>query len=154
MHIATQLNLGISLRIDESYIPEENQRLRIYKRIAAAGSEKAVEDVRVELEDRDGAVPEGVKHLLEAAALRAECERIGVSQVDRKRGEVHMRFAQQASIDPGRLMRMVAKNAKRGAQFTPQGVLRFPLTSKEPVEMILEIRLLLDELVVEQTAVA
>ncbi len=153
-HIATQLNLGISLRIDESYIAEENQRLRIYKRIAAAGSEKAVDDVRVELEDRYGEVPEGVKHLLEAAALRAECERVGVSQVDRKRDQVHLRFAAQASIDPGRLMRLVAKNAKQGAQFTPQGVLRFPLTAKEPVQMILEIRLLLDELVVEEPAVA
>ncbi len=153
-HIATQLNLGISLRVDESYIPEENQRLRIYKRIAAAGSEKAVDEVRVELEDRYGPVPEGVKHLLEAAALRAECERVGVSQVDRKRDQVHLRFAQGASIDPGRLMRLVAKNTKAGAQFTPQGVLRFPLAAKEPVEMILEIRLLLDELVLEQTAVA
>jgi transcription-repair coupling factor (superfamily II helicase) len=153
-HIATQLNLGISLRIDESYIPEENQRLRIYKRIAAAGSEKAVEDVRVELEDRYGELPESVKHLLEAAALRAECERVGVSQVDRKRDQVHLRFASQASIDPGRLMRMVAKNAKLGAQFTPQGVLRFPVASKEPIQIILEIRLLLDALVVEQPAVA
>ena len=153
-HIATQLNLGISLRIDESYIPEENQRLRIYKRIAAAGSEKAVDDVRVELEDRYGAIPENLKHLLEAAALRAECERVGVSQVDRKRDQVHLRFAAQASIDPGRLMRLVAKNSKQGAQFTPQGVLRFPLASKEPVQVILEIRLLLDELVVEQPAVA
>ncbi len=153
-HIATQLNLGISLRIDESYIAEENQRLRIYKRIAAAGSEKAVDDVRVELEDRYGEVPESVKHLLEAAALRAECERVGVSQVDRKRDQVHLRFAAQASIDPGRLMKLVAKNAKAGAQFTPQGVLRFPLTAKEPVQVILEIRLLLDELVAEQPAVA
>ena len=153
-HIATQLNLGISLRIDDSYIPEENQRLRIYKRIAAAGSEKAVEDVRVELEDRYGELPESVKHLLEAAALRAECERVGVSQVDRKRDQVHLRFASQASIDPGRLMRMVAKNAKLGAQFTPQGVLRFPVASKEPIQIILEIRLLLDALVVEQPAVA
>src|SRR5246127_4932277 len=34
--ITTQLNLGISLRIDESYIPEENQRLRVYKKIASA----------------------------------------------------------------------------------------------------------------------
>ena len=32
---ATQLNLGIALRIDESYVPEENQRLRLYKKIAA-----------------------------------------------------------------------------------------------------------------------
>ncbi len=149
-HIATQLNLGISLRIDESYIPEENQRLRIYKRIAAAGSEKAVDDVRVELTDRYGPVPESVGHLLEAAALRAECERVGVSQVDRKRDEVHLRFAPAASIDPGRLMRLVAKNAKKGAQFTPQGVLRFPLREKDPVQVILEIRLLLDELVTEQ----
>ncbi len=153
-HIATQLNLGISLRIDESYIAEENQRLRIYKRIAAAGSEQAVDDVRIELEDRYGEVPETVKHLLEAAALRAECERVGVSQVDRKRDQVHLRFAAQAGIDPGRLMKLVAKNAKAGAQFTPQGVLRFPLTAKEPVQMILEIRLLLDELIAEQPAVA
>ena len=33
---ATQLNLGIALRIDESYVPEENQRLRLYKKIAGA----------------------------------------------------------------------------------------------------------------------
>ena len=144
--IATQLNLGISLRIDESYIPEENQRLRIYKRIAAAASEKAVDDVRVELADRYGPVPESVGHLLEAAALRAECERMGVAQVDRKRGEVHLRFAPEAAIDPGRLMRLVAKHAKQGAQFTPQGVLRFPLREKDPVQVILEIRLLLEEL--------
>ncbi len=152
--ITTQLNLGITLRIDESYVPEENQRLRVYKRIAGAASEAAVEDVRKELEDRYGAAPENVKHLLEAAALRAECERMGVSQVDRKKGEVQLRFAPKAGVDPNRLMKLVARNQKRGAQFTPQGVLRFPLTATEPVEMILEIRLLLDELAVEQTAVA
>ncbi len=152
--VTTQLNLGIALRIDESYVPEENQRLRVYKRIAGAASEAGVTDVQKELEDRYGPVPETVKHLLEAAALRAECERMGVSQVDRKKGEVQMRFAPHALVDPNRLMKLVARNQKRGAQFTPQGVLRFPLTSHEPVEMILEIRLLLDELVVEQTAVA
>ena len=38
---ATQLNLGIALRIDESYVPEENQRLRLYKKIAGAASEAA-----------------------------------------------------------------------------------------------------------------
>ena len=150
----TQLNLGIALRLEESYIPEENQRLRIYKRIAGANSEQAVADVRKELEDRFGPVPDGAQHLLEAAALRAECERMGVTQVDRKRGEVQLRFAPNASVDPTRMMKLVARHAKRGAQFTPQGVLRFPLESKEPVEMILEVRLLLDELVGEPVAAA
>jgi transcription-repair coupling factor (superfamily II helicase) len=36
----TALNLGIALRIDESYVPEENQRLRLYKKVAGSTSEK------------------------------------------------------------------------------------------------------------------
>jgi len=146
----TQLNLGISLRIDESYITEENQRLRIYKRIAGAQTEGAVADVQSELEDRYGPVPDGVKLLLEAALLRAECERMGVAQIDRRRDQLHIRFTEHAGIDPGRLMKLVSKNAKRGAQFTPQGVLRFPLAQTKPDEVLIEIRLLLDELTVEQ----
>ena len=146
----TQLNLGIALRIDESYIPEENQRLRVYKRIAAAISEASVADVRTELTDRYGPLPESVAHLLEAAALRAECERLGISQVDRKRDQVHIRFAPDAGIDPSHLMRLVARNSKKGAQFTPQGILRFPLASVAPEEVLIEIRLLLDELAAPQ----
>ncbi len=148
----TQLNLGISLRIDESYIPEENQRLRIYKRIAGATDELTLTDVRAELEDRYGELPESVLHLLEAAQLRLECERLGVSQVDRKRDQLHMRFMEKANIDPARLMQLVAKNAKRGAQFTPQGVLRFPLTASQPVAVLTEIRALLDDLELEPVA--
>src|SRR5579884_553350 len=149
----TQLNLGISLRIDETYIAEENQRLRIYKRIAGAQTEAAVADVRAELEDRYGPVPEGVKLLLEAALLRAECERIGIAQIDRKRDQLHIRFTDKANVDPGRLMKLVAQNARRGAQFTPQGILKYPLTQTRPDEILMEIRLLLDELVPEAVGV-
>jgi transcription-repair coupling factor (superfamily II helicase) len=150
---ATQLSLGIGLRIDESYIAEENQRLRMYKLIAGIQSETALDDVRAELEDRYGPVPESLRHLLDAARLRLECERIGVAQIDRKRDQLHIRFAENAGIDPGRLMKLVAKNAKRGAQFTPQGVLRYPLTSPKPDDVLAEIRALLDQLAVTEMTV-
>jgi transcription-repair coupling factor (superfamily II helicase) len=150
---ATQINLGISLRIDETYIPEENQRLRIYKRIAGAETGNVLVDVRAELEDRYGPVPASVHHLLEAAILRLECERIGVSQIDRKRDQLHIRFTEKAAVDPGRLMKLVARNAKKGAQFTPQGVLRFPLAASQPEEVLAEIRSLLEELAVEEVAI-
>ena len=150
---ATQLSLGIGLRIDESYIAEENQRLRMYKLIAGIQSETALDDVRAELEDRYGPVPESVRHLLDAARLRLECERIGVAQIDRKRDQLHIRFTENAGIDPGRLMKLVAKNAKRGAQFTPQGVLRYPLTSPKPDDVLAEIRALLDQLAVTEMTV-
>ncbi len=148
----TQLNLGISLRIDESYIEEENQRLRIYKKIAGAEDEGMLGEVRAELEDRYGELPVSVHHLLEAASLRLQCERTGVAQVDRKRDQIHIRFTGQANIDPGRLMKLVAQNAKKGAQFTPQGVLRFPLKATEPGEVLDEIRALLVALAASEEA--
>ena len=143
---STQLNLGIALRIDESYVAEENQRLRLYKKIAGAASEAAVNEIRAEMEDRYGALPDATVYLLEAAMLRLECERLGVAQIDRKRGELQIRFTENAAIDPQHLMRLVARNAKRGAQFTPQGLLKYPLAATRPDEVLLEIREVLSSL--------
>jgi transcription-repair coupling factor (superfamily II helicase) len=143
---ATQLNLGIALRIDESYVPEENQRLRLYKKIAGANTEASVNEIRAEMEDRYGTPPDATVYLLEAAFLRLECERLGIAQVDRKRAELHIRFMENAAVDPAHLMQLVARNAKRGAQFTPQGLLKLPLRATRPDEVLLEIRELLANL--------
>jgi transcription-repair coupling factor (superfamily II helicase) len=143
---ATQLNLGIALRIDESYVPEENQRLRLYKKIAGSNTEASVNEIRAEMEDRYGAPPDATVYLLEAAFLRLECERLGIAQVDRKRGELHIRFMENATVDPAHLMQLVARNAKRGAQFTPQGLLKLPLRATRSDEVLLEIRELLANL--------
>ena len=175
-HATTVLNLGISVRIDSGYIEEENQRLRMYKRIAGAADQATIDDVRSELHDRYGAPPESVLNLLAAGELRLKCEQLGIAQLDRKRTQVelpnpngnkkqpiktfvemlHLRFATpedaasetlaHASVDPGVLMKLVARNAKRGAQFTPQGVFRWPLTSAKADEVLAETRELLEQL--------
>ena len=194
-HAGTSINLGISVRIDSSYIPEENQRLRMYKRIAGAEDEAALADVRAELQDRYGDPPESVLNLLAAGSLRLLCERLGIAQLDRKRTQVelprpgtvsaagpqhtmlsrrnpppkpaktfvemlHIRFAAAAadtsqlgstslarsSVDPAAMMKLVSRNAKRGAQFTPQGVLRWPLTSAKAQDVLAETRTLLESL--------
>jgi transcription-repair coupling factor (superfamily II helicase) len=150
---SVQMSLGIALRIDESYIAEENQRLRMYKRIAGIDGDRALDEVRAELQDRYGPLPTSVEHLLQAARLRIECEKIGVAQVDRKRDQLHIRFTETAAVDPGRLMKLVSKNAKRGAQFTPQGLLRFPLKATKPNEVLAEVRALLEELALQTAAV-
>ena len=153
---ATQLNLGIALRIEETYVPEENQRLRLYKKIAGAASEQALDDVRAELQDRYGPLPDHTVHLLEAARLRIACERVGVAQLDRKRDLLHLRFTEKASVDPERLMRLVARNARKGAQFTPQGILKFPLpptAASDPMKIMAEAQLLLDAIQLESVPV-
>jgi transcription-repair coupling factor (superfamily II helicase) len=87
----TQLNLGISVRIDESYVPEENQRLRLYKKIAGTTSEAAVNEVRAEMKDRYGKPPDATVFLLEASLIRLECDRhcAGRSQARRAAHSLH-----------------------------------------------------------------
>jgi transcription-repair coupling factor (superfamily II helicase) len=127
-------------------VPEETQRLRLYKKIAGASSEAAVAEVRAEMEDRYGAPPDATVYLLEAAMVRLECEHLGIAQVDRRRSELQIRFMENAAVDPQHLMRLVARNAKRGAQFTPQGLLKYPLTAVRSDEVLLEIHELLANL--------
>ncbi len=50
------------------------------------------------------------------------------------------------------LMKLIARNSKRGAQFTPQGILRWPLTSAKAEDVLAESRALLEQL--EPVAVA
>ena len=89
-HANTAINLGISVRIDSDYIPEENQRLRMYKRIAGAQTQADLADVRAELQDRYGTPPESVLNLLAAGEIRLHCERLGISQLDRKRTQIEL----------------------------------------------------------------
>ena len=81
--------------------------------------------------------------------IRLECERMGIAQIDRRRSELQIRFMENAAVDPARLMRLVAKNAKRGAQFTPQGLLKYPLAATRSDEVLLEIHEVLEKLAPE-----
>jgi transcription-repair coupling factor (superfamily II helicase) len=144
VQIDAQLNLGLNVRIPEEYVAEENQRLRMYKRVAAVEGEDQLADVRQELEDRYGAPPEPVLRLLEYAALRLVCRRAGVAAIERRRDSVQVKFAENAAIEPEKLARFVA--SELGAQFSPAGVLKFSLKSTQPEEVLARLKSLLEEL--------
>jgi transcription-repair coupling factor (superfamily II helicase) len=139
-----QLNLGLNIRIPFNYIPEENQRLRMYKRIAGVETDSQLNDVRGELKDRYGEPPSAVQHLLDYATLRLLSSRVGVAAIDRKRDQVSIKFKQNAAVDPERLARFVS--SQRGAQFTPDGVLRFNLKTTKADEVLTFLQTLLGEL--------
>jgi transcription-repair coupling factor (superfamily II helicase) len=62
-----------------------------------------------------------------------------------------MRLTENPGIDPAALMQVVARNAKKGAQFTPEGVLKFPLTTTRPREILAAVHALLDQVSVAVT---
>ena len=148
----TQLNLGLNIRIPADYIAEENQRLRMYKRVAGVETEAQLNDVAAELGDRYGAPPPPVRNLLEYAELKLLSQRIGVAQIERRRDAVSIRFTEKATVDPERLARFV--HAEAGSQFTPAGVLKFTLKEKQPELVLSRLKALLGQLAGEQVGVA
>ncbi|HEX4769698.1 MAG TPA: transcription-repair coupling factor [Bryobacteraceae bacterium] len=146
-----QLNLGLNIRIPAEYIPEENQRLRMYKRVAGVETDSQLKDVAAELQDRYGPPPAAVRNLLDYAALKLVCLRVGVVAIDRKRDSVTFKFRQNASVDPEQLAHFVA--GQRGAQFTPDGLLKFVLKATLAEEVLRALRTVLEQLAVKETSV-
>jgi transcription-repair coupling factor (superfamily II helicase) len=146
------LNLGLNIRIPVEYIAEENQRLRMYKRVAGVDSEKQLEDVTGELTDRYGEPPAPVRNLLEYAALKLLARRVGAVGIDRHRDTVNIKFGENAAIDPEKLMRFVA--TKKGANFSPQGVLKYTLVATAAEQVLGNLRNMLEGLAARQAVPA
>jgi transcription-repair coupling factor (superfamily II helicase) len=137
VEVHTNINLGLDLRIPPDYITDEHQRLRAYKRIAEAASREEAEKIRAELSDRYGPAPEAVSYLLEYSVLKSLAEKLGVEVIDRRQGQLNVKFHGESKVDPGRLMTLVS--ATKGAQFTPAGVLRLPLDGHGAPAQILDL---------------
>ena len=147
LEIHSALNLGLDIRIPSDYIADENQRLRVYKRIASAAGQPDRDAIGKELEDRYGPVPDAVRNLLAYSELKTLAEKVGVETVERRQGLANIKFHKETKVNPQKLMQLVGRTA--GAQFTPAGVLRLPLDGLEgAAEILANLREKLGELAV------
>jgi transcription-repair coupling factor (superfamily II helicase) len=119
-----QLHLGLDVRIPADYVADENQRLRMYKRLAEADTDAARQDVARELEDRFGPPPAPVRNLLAYAALKPACRALGLRALERRHDQLWLRFNPRSPIDPAQLATLIEHTP--GAQFSPDGTLKIP----------------------------
>ncbi len=136
LEIHSTLNLGLDIRIPAEYISDDAQRLRSYKRIADLKDEQEGKRVMEELADRYGPVPDEVGTLVRFSLLKRLAEQVGVESIDRRQGFANVKFHQQSKIDPFKLMALVRNTPS--AQFTPAGVLKVPLSTRNNSAELLE----------------
>ena len=120
-----RVNLGVELRIDETYVVETNQRLAIYRKIAEAATEVSLAEVMTEVLDRYGLMHSSVERLVEYARVRILADQIGIEAIDREGPLLVVRFRTDAALDPGQLVKFVG--ATEGATLSPEGVVRVNL---------------------------
>jgi len=96
-----------------------------------------------------------VRNLLEYASLKLLCLAIGITNIERKRDQVTVKFLPDAKVDPEQLAKFVS--SQRGANFAPDGTLKFTMKAVKPDEVLLQLRAILSDLAGEaaqQTSVA
>jgi len=119
------VNLRIDLRIDDTYIPDMNQRLSAYRRMASARTFEEVQAFLEELRDRYGTPPRSVQNLAQYARIRLMADRIGLEGLDREGSIVVLKFRQDARVEPARLPRLI--QSRGDLTLVPPGVLRLDL---------------------------
>ena len=121
------VNLRLDLRIDDDYIPDMNQRLSAYRRMASVRRLEEVDALLEELRDRYGAPPASVGHLAQYARIRLVSDRIGLESVDREGSRVVLKFRQDAKLDPVMILNLV--QSRGDLTLLPPAVIRLDLSA-------------------------
>ena len=77
-------DLTVNAHIPDRYVPSPEQRMDLYRRIAAIRTDEDASDLLDELLDRYGEAPKAVLALLDVALLRAAAAKAGVSDISQK----------------------------------------------------------------------
>ena len=104
-------DLTIAAHIPERYVPSAQQRMDLYRRIAAITSPEDADDLTDELLDRYGDVPGPVRALLDVALLRAAAAEVSVIDVTQKGRQLLFSFAD--TLDVSALMALCTQPSYR-----------------------------------------
>ena len=139
----TTIDLEVNAFIPPKYIPNEFQKLDIYKRIAAIESQEEYEDMLEELLDRFGDPPKAVQNLLFIANLKAMAHKAYIQEIKQTGQDVKITMFERAKVNPAGFPPILEKfknNLTMRLEETPYFMLslkgRRPKESLDVLEML------------------
>lgn len=103
----TEVELHMPALLPEEYIPDVNTRLSLYKRIASSADDREIENLKVELIDRFGMLPEPALVLLTIADLRQRAQCLGIRRIEDSDEGGLIEFSETHRIDPTYLISLL-----------------------------------------------
>ena len=85
-------DFDVTANIDKAYVEKGEQRMDLYRRMAAIRSREDADDLLDEIVDRYGDPPKGVLNLIDVALLRAEAAQLGVTDLTQKGQDLFVTF--------------------------------------------------------------
>jgi transcription-repair coupling factor (superfamily II helicase) len=108
-----ELRLGIPAYIPQDFVPDENERLVLYRRMARAESDRDLDELRDEMRDRFGPLPTLIDNLMTAMNLRRQMKELLITSAILKGEQLEVRFHPDAPVEPARLAALAEANRDR-----------------------------------------
>ena len=137
--IDPEIRLGLSAFLPEKYLPDPNQRLQFYQRMAAAEAEEELFDLVEELRDRYGELPEAARTLIAVMRLRILLKGLAVELLEYDGRLLSLVFHGTTGVSPELIRSLVTEEPQRyrlGADFR----LNIELGRLPPGELLPRIR--------------
>jgi len=108
----TEVELRLPAFLPEDYVADVHVRLGLYKRIAAAETDEALDELNAEVYDRFGPLPAVAQNLLKLAKLKLAARALGIRRFDLGAQGGTITFEEQNSLDPATVVRMIQMNPR------------------------------------------
>jgi len=117
--IEPEVTLPIPALIPDDYVPDVHQRLVFYKRFSSAATPDELQDLRAELVDRFGELPDDVDHLSEVMLLRIAMRDLRLRALESGPGRLVVTLGGDALLDPAKVAALVQRS-KGVYRLTPE----------------------------------
>ena len=128
--VEPEIRLPLPALLPASYAPEVSQRLVLYKQLSCARDEGELGEIRADLLDRFGPLPDDAANLIEVIRLSIRCRALGIEAVDVAGGDLVLRVGQATRMDPAKLARLIQQPAT-GVRAAPDHRIRLKLRRAE-----------------------
>ncbi len=110
LETVSEINLHVPALLPSGYCPDVQERLTLYKRLANCDTEDELRDLREELTDRFGEMPEQSQALIETHRLRIALKPWNVQKLDASEHQIVVQFGPDAPIDPAKVIALIQRD--------------------------------------------
>ena len=108
-HPEPDVKIAVSAYIPDEYVPNADQKMEFYQRLADAQRIVELLEIREEMEDRFGRMPEPTRSLMHIMEIKVMARQIGLEKVQLEKSRFVMAFPQERQITPGDIQQIVEK---------------------------------------------
>ena len=102
-----EINSGIACIIPDTYLPDVHERLILYKRIASAENDEELKDLKIEMIDRFGLLPDQTNNLFESTSLKIQSKEIGILKINIYDEKLEITLNEKNLIDTSKIINLI-----------------------------------------------